>query len=91
MNRAQLIDVVAGKARLKRAQVKELFNALEKTVAENLAKGERVTITGFGTFSLSHRSARTGVSPRDPKQKIEIKPSILPHFTAGETLKRRIK
>jgi DNA-binding protein HU-beta len=91
MNRAQLIEVVAAKSVLPRAKVKEIFNALERTVAENLAKGEKVTITGFGTFSLSHRSARTGVSPRDPKKKIDIGPSILPHFTAGETLKRRIK
>jgi nucleoid DNA-binding protein len=91
MNRAQLIDVVARKSDLPRAKVKAIFNGMEKVIAEQLLKGEKVTITGFGTFTLSHRSARTGVSPRDPKKKIEIGASVVPHFVAGETLKRRIK
>lgn len=91
MNRAQLIDVVAQKAGLQRAKVKEIFNGMEKVVAEQLAKGEKVTITGFGTFTLSRRQARTGVSPQDPSKKIDIGPSVVPHFRAGETLKRKIK
>lgn len=91
MNRAQLIEVIAQKADLPRAKVKQIFNSLEKTVAEQLASGEKVTITGFGTFTLSKRSARTGVSPQDPKKKIDIGASIVPHFRAGEALKRRIK
>ena len=91
MNRAQLIDVVARKSELPRAKVKQIFNAMEKTVAEQLVKGEKVTITGFGTFTLSKRSARTGVSPQDPSKTINIGPSVVPHFRAGETLKRKIK
>ena len=91
MNRAQLIDVVAQKSELPRAKVKEIFNGMEKVVAEKLAEGEKVTITGFGTFTLSKRSARTGVSPRDPSKKIDIGPSVVPHFRAGEALKRKIK
>lgn len=91
MNKAQLIEVISQKSGLDRPKVRQILQAMEKTIAENLAKGEKVTISGFGTFTLSHRSARTGTSPQDPKKKIEIGASTVPHFRAGEALKRRIK
>lgn len=91
MNKAQLIEVVSQKSGLEKPKVRKILQVLEKSIAENLAKGEKVTISGFGTFTLSKRSARTGVSPQDPKKKIEIGASIVPHFRAGEALKRRVK
>lgn len=60
-------------------------------VTSTLKKGGKVTVTGFGTFSVSKRSARTGVNPRNPSQKIQIPAMKTPHFKAGKTLKEAVR
>lgn len=87
MNRQELIEAIA--ARLGCTQ-KTAGDFLEATIAEittELKTGQNVTITGFGTFRISRRKARSGVLPRDPTVRIEIPAVNVPAFTAGKTFK----
>jgi DNA-binding protein HU-beta len=60
-------------------------------ITSELKKGGTVTITGFGTFRVSKRAARTGVNPRNPSQKIKIPAMKLPAFKAGKSLKDSVR
>jgi len=68
----------------------DALEAFIDTVSGELTNGEQVTITGFGTFKVSHRAARTGVNPQNPSQKIQIKASKVPTFKAGKNLKEAV-
>ncbi|MFX7764320.1 HU family DNA-binding protein, partial [Acinetobacter baumannii] len=57
------------------------------TLTAALAKGDRVTLVGFGTFERRQRQARTGVNPQNPKQKLRIEAARVPVFRAGQELK----
>jgi DNA-binding protein HU-beta len=59
-------------------------------ITSALSKGQKVTITGFGTFSVSKRAARMGVNPRTG-EKIKIKATTVPKFKAGKSLKDAVK
>ncbi len=87
-------DLVAGAAQsagvTKKAAAEVLESFLEQ-ITKSLKKGENVTITGFGTFRVSKRAARTGVNPRNPSQKIKIPAMKLPAFKAGKSLKDAVK
>ena len=91
MNRVQFISEISKKTQLPKKTVASALNNFEAIIADRLAKGEKVTITGFGTFVLSKRSAREGVSPRNPSQRIQIPASVVPHFRAGEAFKKKLR
>ncbi|MCF7836644.1 HU family DNA-binding protein [Candidatus Gracilibacteria bacterium] len=91
MNRQELIDALAAKLGLSKRLVTEVLEGLISTITEELKKGNNVTVTGFGTFRVSNRAARSGVSPRNPKQRIEIPALKVPAFRAGKTLKDSIR
>lgn len=87
MTKSDLVASIAEKAGLTKKAGGDALEAFIATITENLSKGEQVTITGFGTFKISHRKARTGVNPQNPTQKIQIKASNVPTFKAGKQLK----
>jgi len=60
-------------------------------ITKSLKRGEEVALTGFGTFSISQRKARTGINPRNPSQKIQIPAMKAPKFKAGKPLKEAVK
>jgi len=91
MNRQELIDALAERLGLSKRLVAEVLEGLVTTITVELKKGKNVTVTGFGTFRVSHRAARSGVSPRDPSQRIEIPALKVPAFRAGKTLKDAIR
>lgn len=91
MNKTELISHLAEKNDLEVTVVEKLINSLEETVIEKLKAGEDVAITGFGTFSAKFRSARMGVNPRNPSEKIQIKAVTVPKFKAGKTFKDALK
>ena len=68
MNKAELINAIAASAGLTKADAKKALDAFIKASTQALKKGDRVTITGFGTFSVSKRSARTGRNPQTGKE-----------------------
>lgn len=87
-------DLVAGAAQAAGVTKKaagEVLEAVLDMVTKSLKKGENVTITGFGTFRISKRAARTGVNPRNPGQKIKIPAMNLPAFKAGKSLKDAVR
>lgn len=91
MNRQELIDTLAAKLGLSKRLITEMLEGFIETITDELKKGNNVTVTGFGTFRVSHRAARKGVSPRNPKQRIEIPALKVPAFRAGKTLKDSIR
>ena len=63
----------------------------EQIITDALKRGESVTIAGFGTFSARVRSARMGVNPQNPSERIQIPEVIVPKFKAGKALKDALK
>jgi len=90
MNKQVLIQSVSKTTGLSRNEVAAATNSLIEVISDALVKGERVTLTGFGTFELSHRKARAGVNPRTGA-KIQIPSMKLPRFRAGKALRSRVK
>ena len=87
-------DLVAHVAKATGATKKAAGDALEavlSAVSKELSKGGTVTLTGFGTFKVSHRAARTGVNPQNPSQKIKIPATKVPTFKAGKNLKEAVR
>jgi len=68
----------------------DCLNAVLDNITKTLAKGDKVTLTGFGTFSVSNRKARMGVNPRTG-EKISIAATKVPKFKAGKSLKDAVK
>ncbi len=85
MNKGELTDSIAKKAELTKADAGRALNAFLDTVQEQLKKGDKVTIPGFGTFSVSERSARTGRNPQTGAA-IKIKARNVAKFKAGKGL-----
>ena len=86
-------DLVAGAAQsagVTKKAAGEVLEAMLGLITKSLKKGESVTITGFGTFRVSERAARTGVNPRT-MEKIKIPAMKLPVFKAGKSLKDSVR
>ena len=90
MNKTDLIAAVAEKAGLAKTDTKKALEAFVATVSEELAKGEKIALIGFGTFSVSEKSARTGINPAT-KQTITIPAKIVLKFKAGAELADKVK
>jgi len=89
MNKGDLINEVA-KATCTKAEAVKAVDAVFNTVKKTLKKGNKVTLVGFGTFSVVKRSARTGRNPQTGKA-IKIAAKKVPKFTAGKGLKDAVK
>ena len=82
MNKGELIDQIAKDAALTKAQADDVLNSFMNAVVTTLKKGDKVTLVGFGTFSVSQRAARNGRNPQTGEV-IKIKASKVPKFKAG--------
>ena len=89
MNKVELIAAVAQKTGMSKKDAEKYFIALTDTITEALAKGDKVSLVGFGTFEAKKRAAREGINPRT-KEKIKIAASKAPSFKAGKALKDAI-
>ena len=87
MNKSQLIDKIAQQANLSKKSATKAVDILIDSVKTNLKNGDKVTITGFGTFSLSARAARRGVNPQTGDE-ITIAASKVARFKAGKELRQ---
>lgn len=90
MTKADLIEVVSKKASLTNKAAREAVQALLDSVRDSLKRGEKVVVTGFGTFSVRTRAARTGRNPQTGAT-IQISARKTPGFTAGKALKKAIR
>ncbi|RJQ45773.1 MAG: HU family DNA-binding protein [Nitrospiraceae bacterium] len=90
MTKGELIDVVAKGADISKTAAGKAIDSLIDGVARTLKKGGKVTLTGFGSFSVSRRKARKGRNPRTGEE-IKIPATKTPKFSAGKALKQAIK
>lgn len=85
MNKTDLIAAMAASGGMAKADAAKALNTFMEAVADALKKGDKVTLVGFGTFSVTERAARTGVNPAT-KQMIEIPAKKVVKFKAGSEL-----
>ena len=86
MTKAEIIEKMEKDADISKAAAKKALESFIDSVKKTLKKGNRVTLVGFGTFSVSKRAARKGRNPRTGET-IKIKASKAPKFTAGKAFK----
>ncbi|MBN2429969.1 MAG: HU family DNA-binding protein [Acidobacteria bacterium] len=89
MNKADLIKKMATDAGITQSQANKAFGAMVDGIATSLAKGKRVILVGFGTFSVSERKARTGRNPKTGAP-LRIPARKVPKFTPGKALRDRV-
>lgn len=85
MNKAELIDAMANDANITKAEAKRALDAFIKTTGEALAKGDRVALVGFGSFSVATRAARIGRNPQTGKE-LKIAAKKVVKFKPGTDL-----
>jgi nucleoid DNA-binding protein len=90
MNKAELVDAVSNKTNLSKKDVASVIDAMQDSISDTLAKGDKVSLVGFGTFQVSKRKARTGLNPRT-RETIQIAACTVPKFVAGKALKEKVK
>ena len=90
MTKAELIASVGKEAKISKASAEKAVNAFSNTVMKALKKGDKLTLTGFGTFSVARRRARTGRNPQSGKE-IKIPATRVAKFKAGNLLTSTVK
>ena len=90
VSKSDLVDAVADKLDMTKGDVKKVMDGLLDEVTTRLQGGDKVTLTGFGTFEVRERKAREGVKP-GTTEKIQIPASSYPAFKAGKGLKDSVK
>jgi DNA-binding protein HU-beta len=90
MTKADLVAQVTKKAGLTAKASKDAVNAVFSTMSDTLKRGEKVVVTGFGTFMVRKRASRKGRNPQTGAE-IQIPATKTPGFTAGKSLKRMVK
>lgn len=91
MNKATLIESLVEKTGLNKRDVELVLDTMLDSVVRALQQGDSVSLTGFGKFSARVRSARMGVDPQNPSEKIHIPAVVVPKFKAGKALKDALK
>ncbi len=90
MTKKDLIEIVAKKANLTNKASRDAVQTTLNTIRDSLKRGEKVVLTGFGTFSVRSRQQRVGRNPKTG-QAITLAARKAPGFTAGKTLKKAIR
>ncbi|MEW6571933.1 MAG: HU family DNA-binding protein [Nitrospirota bacterium] len=90
MTKADLIDKISKDADIAKAAAAKALDSVVDGIKKALKKGNKVTLVGFGTFSVAKRRARKGRNPRTGET-INIKATKVPKFTAGQGLKNSVK
>lgn len=90
MTKRDLVELVAKKANLTNKAARDAVQAILNAVRDSLKRGEKVVLTGFGTFSVRKRAARPGRNPKTGA-KLTIAARKAPGFTPGKTLKKAVR
>jgi DNA-binding protein HU-beta len=90
MTKAELIASIGKEAKISKASAEKALNAFANTVTKALKKGDKLALTGFGTFSVAKRRARAGRNPQTGKE-IKIPATRVAKFKAGNLLKSAVK
>lgn len=89
MNKGELIDELATRANVTKKQADSVFSAALDAIMEAVARGEKVTLVGFGSFEARERKAREGRNPKTG-EKMEIPATKVPAFSAGKLFKEKV-
>lgn len=89
MKKSDLVDAISGKAGVPKAQVQQMVDDVFDLIADGLAKGEKIDLRGFGTFSVRDSAARTGRNPQTGEP-IAIPARRVPGFKPGKELKEKV-
>lgn len=89
MNKSELVDAMAKESGLTKADAKKALDAFTTTVGKVLKKGDKISLVGFGTYSVSKRAARTGKNPRTGAA-IKIAAKKVVKFKAGSDLSGKV-
>jgi DNA-binding protein HU-beta len=90
MQKTEFIKAVAERSGVSQKDTGEVVNTTLELIGELLAKGEKITLTGFGTFEVRERQAREGVNPQT-REKIQIAATKTPGFSASAPLKEAVR
>lgn len=89
MNKKEMIEMVAKEVGLTKKQANGAVDTIFEGIQKELKKKKKVTLVGFGTFSVKKRKARKGINPQTGEN-IKIKASKVPHFKPGAKLKKAV-
>ncbi len=90
MNKTEFINAVAAKEGIEKKCAEKAVNAVFATIADELAKGEKIQVVGFGTFEVRERAEKQGRNPRTGET-MTVPASKVPAFKAGAALKNAVK
>ncbi len=90
MNKSELINELSEETTFSKKDVTRVLDSLTRVIGRSLKKGEKVSITGFGSFWTSNRPARKGINPAT-KQRIDLPAINVPRFKAGKNLRDVVK
>ena len=90
MNKAELVSAIATDAGVSKSVASKVLDSMINNVTESLKKGDKVTLVGFGTFSVTKRKARTGRNPQTGEE-IKIPAKKVAKFRAGAKLAEAVK
>ncbi len=90
INKDALVDAISQKTEQSKKDIETAIDTMVDEITKALQAGNKVTLTGFGTFRISSRAAREGINPQT-KQRITIPAMKIPKFTAGKSLKEAVK
>ncbi len=90
MNKTEFINAVAAKEGIEKKSAEKAVNAVFATIADELAKGEKIQLVGFGTFEVRERAEKQGRNPRTGET-MTVPASKVPAFKAGAALKNAVK
>ena len=89
MTKQELVSEISERATIRKSDAVDFLNAFTSVVSQELKRGEKVQIQGFGTFETSMRNPREGLNPATG-EKIQIPGSVVPKFKAGKLLKNSV-
>jgi len=90
MNKAELVEEVAGKVGLTKKETSNVVDAITSAITDSLVRNERVTLVGFGTFEVRKRKARRGVNPQT-RETIQIPARKVAKFVPGKSLRKAVE
>ena len=89
MNKQELLRAVAEKSGMTIKDTGVFYDAFVETVKEEMKKGEKIALVGFGTFSVKKREARTAINPRT-KAKVNVPATVVPSLKFGKAFKEEL-
>ncbi len=90
MNKADLVAEVARRTGGSRAEVADVVDAVLDVIRESVVRGERVTLSGFGSFQRRRRNRRLARNPRRPEVEVVVPPRDVPSFLPGKAFREQV-